>query len=224
MGAKNLSDQTSIDFSAQKTIIIQGIDITYTHGSAQDLTEHFSNLRKEFINQSELHFTHAKIIVFIRRDYKAFENFQLFEQLWEQEADYLLKNMNTRWLISAADTFTDYSKDPTICALSLASACLINTIKMQETERFLQSSENNLDNSDRIAILQSERVALFDGTSAFAVGTDDTLRNMRWRIDKLAKLNIAGKILQEIFSRLQENETVYRRFRNRHTRNKTGWW
>ena len=69
-----------------------------------------------------------------------------------------------------------------------------------------------------------ERVALFDGTSAFAVGTDDTLRNMRWRIDKVAKINIAGEILLEIFLRMQKHNTVYKRFKDKHTRNKTGWW
>jgi hypothetical protein len=47
---------------------------------------------------------------------------------------------------------------------------------------------------------------------------------MRWRIDKAAKINIAGEILLEIFSRLQEYDTVYRRFKDKHTRDKTGWW
>ena len=47
---------------------------------------------------------------------------------------------------------------------------------------------------------------------------------MRLRIDKLAKVNIAGEILLEILKRLQENDTVYKRFKDRHTREKTGWW
>ena len=69
-----------------------------------------------------------------------------------------------------------------------------------------------------------ERVLLFDGTSIFKIGTDDTLRNMRWRIDKVAKINIAGEILLEIFLRLQEHDTVFKRLRDRHSRSKTGWW
>ncbi|MDA9058196.1 hypothetical protein N9K59_02895 [Candidatus Thioglobus sp.] len=69
-----------------------------------------------------------------------------------------------------------------------------------------------------------ERVPLFDGTSVFKIGTDDTLRNMRWRIDKVAKINIAGEILLEIFLRLQKYDTVFKRLRARHSRSKTGWW
>jgi len=77
----------------------------------------------------------------------------------------------------------------------------------------------------KIARLDNEeRFSLFDGTSVFKVGTDDTLRNMRWRIDKVAKLNVAGNILLEIFLRLQTYDTVYKRFKDRHIRDKTGWW
>lgn len=224
LGAKNLSNLINTDFSQQKKILLSAGDIAYTHGSSKNLEEHFINLKKEFSGLTELHYTHAKIIVLIRRDYKAQEHFRIFENIWLQEKKYLLKNLNTRWLISATDTFADYSDDATTRALSLACACLFNTIKIQETERFFQHAEKFSDDAILIEQIQSERHALFDGTSAFTIGTDDTLRNMRWRIDKMATVNIAGEILQEIFLRLQENETVYRRFRNRHARNKTGWW
>ena len=36
--------------------------------------------------------------------------------------------------------------------------------------------------------------------------------------------NIAGKILLEIFLRLQEFDTIYKRSKERHVRDKTGWW
>lgn len=222
-GAKQLSSMISEDFSLQKNIIINGVK-DYTHGSSNDLTEHFNLLKNEFSGESELVYTHAKIIVLIRREFEVKKHLQIFEQLWEEEKKFLLENLSTRWLISAADTFADNSKDHSIQALSLACSCLLNTIKIQETERYITHANNLLDDKDRIHVLEKERVPLFDGTSAFAVGTDDTLRNMRWRIDKLAKVNIAGEILLEIFKRLQENDTVYKRFKDRHTREKTGWW
>ena len=223
-GAKGLASQIEIDFASQKKRIINGDDVVCTHGSANSLETHFNALKNEFSGQAELNYTHAKIIVLIRRDFEASENFQLFEQLWKKEKSFLLKSLNTRWLISAADTFVDYSSDATTRALSLAVSCLFNTVKIQETERFIQDADNCVDNEKRIKSLQQERVSLFDGTSAFAVGTDDTLRNMRWRIDKMAKINVAGEILQEVFIRLQKNDCVYRRFKDRHTRDRTGWW
>ena len=74
--------------------------------------------------------------------------------------------------------------------------------------------------------LQQQRVALFDGTSAFAVGTDDTLRNMRWRLEKICRLHPLGQIVLEIFDRLQQasNPNVYLRFKQRHQRERTRWW
>jgi len=224
-GAVELSNQISTDYFQQKQITIDGSETRYTHGSSNDLDEHFAALRDEFVGQSELCYTHAKIIVFIRRDFEAKHHFALFKQLWKEEKDYLLKHLNTRWLISATDTFADLSDDDAIKSLSIACSCLLNTIKIQESEHFITNYDSYEDDSKKITRLDNEeRVPLFDGISVFKVGTDDSLRNMRWRIDKAAKINIAGEILLEIFLRLQEHDTVFKRLRDRHRRSKTGWW
>jgi len=224
-GAKELSEHILIDFSHQKQIVINGDQIKYTHGSSNNLDEHFIAMRDEFIGQSELCYTHAKIIVLIRRDFDSKNHFELFEQLWKKEKDYLLKNLNIRWLISATDTFADFSDDEAIKGLSLACSCLLNTVKIQESENFITNFDSYVDDKEKIARLDNEeRIPLFDGTSVFKVGTDDTLRNMRWRIDKAAKVNIAGEVLLEIFLRLQEHNNIFKRLRDRHKRNKTGWW
>lgn len=224
VNAKNLSLNISKDFKLQKETRLDGLDKKYTYGSSNDLEEHFNSLKSEFSGESELVYTHAKIIVLIRREFEEKKYFEIFEQLWSEEKDFLLKNLNTRWLISAADTFIDHSKDFGVQSLSLACLCLFNTVKMYETERYIIQTKTLNDDPKKVKHLQNERVPLFDGTSAFAVGTDDTLRNMRWRIDKVAKHNVAGEILLEIFKRLQQNETVYKRFKDRHTRKRTGWW
>jgi hypothetical protein len=224
-GAKKLSGLISTDFSKQRKIVIDGDTKRYTHGSSHDLDEHFEALKYEFSGQSELCYTHAKIIVLIRRDFEAKKHFRIFEQLWKEEEEFLLKNLNTRWLISASDTFTDYSDDEAVQGLSIACSCLLNTIKMQESERCIINTKDNSYDKKIINRLDSgERIPLFNGVSVFKIGTDDTLRNMRWRIDKAAEINVAGKILLEIFSRLQESDTVYKRFRDKHTRVKTSWW
>jgi hypothetical protein len=224
-GAEKLSSLISTDFKSQKKKYILGGEITYTHGSANSIEGHFKALKEEFIGQSELCYTHAKIIVLIRRDFEVSNHYKLFEQLWQEEKEHLLKNLNTRWLIAATDTFADYSDDDAIKSLSIACVCLLNTVKLQESERFLTNADQCKDDNEKQNRLDNEeRFALFDGTSVFKFGTDDTLRNMRWRIDKAAKLNVAGEILLEIFKRLQKFDTVYKRTKDRHARNKTGWW
>ena len=224
-GAIELSDQIATDFSQQKQIMIDGNETHYTHGSSDNLEEHFIALKDEFIGQSELCYTHAKIIVLIRRDFDSTNHFKLLEQLWKEEKDYLLKTLNIRWLISATDTFADLSDDESIKSLSIACSCLLTTVKIQESEHYITNFDSLVDDQEKITRLDNEeRIPLFDGISVFKVGTDDTLRNMRWRIDKAAKINIAGEILLEIFLRLQENDTVFKRLRDRHKRSKTGWW
>lgn len=223
-GAKELSSMISTDFDSQINNIISVDEKVYTHGSSDNIEEHFKVLKNEFAGESELCYTHAKIIVLIRREFEQEKHYKIFEALWNEQKEFLLKNLNTRWLISATDTFTDYSENDITKALAFTSSCLINTIKLHETEKFLTKTLDVSDNYEQKEILQTKRVALFDGTSAFAVGTDDTLRNMRWRLNKISKINVAGEILLEIFNRLQVNETVYKRFKDRHTRERTGWW
>lgn len=127
--------------------------------------------------------------------------------------------------MAAADTFSDYSQDDAVKSLSVACACLLNTVKIEESERFLTNAEICQDDKEKQTQLDKEqRFALFDGTSVFKFGTDDTLRNMRWRLDKVAKINVAGEILLEIFKRLQTFDTVYKRAKDRHQRDKTSWW
>jgi len=222
--SKTFETMGDVDFSALKSTTINGDEIEYTHGSNKDIQAHISDLKNEFMGQSELLYYHAQLIVFMRREFKVKENFALFEQLWESQQGYLLTHLNMRWIVSAADTFVDHSADPLARSMAMNVITLVNTIKMNETERYLQCSEKNIDNAERLESLQNERVALPDGMSGFAVGTDDTLRNMRWRLEEVAQLHPLGEMLLVVFNKLQNQETIYKRFKNRHTRKKTSWW
>lgn len=206
--------------------MIDGSHIEYTYGSDKNLQIHLDNLKREFVGRSELEYYHATLIVLMRRDFKVKENFKKFEQLWYEQKDFLTRTLNTRWLISACDTFIDHSDDDYLKSLLMNAVILVNTIKIQESERYLTATENAKPDDSRYRSLQSERLALFDGVAGFAVGTDDTLRNMRWRLDKLAKPHPLGVLLIEIFERVQkpDADTVYSRFRDLHTRDKTAWW
>lgn len=217
-----------IDYQNLKTTLVSAGTLRYTHGSDKDLDTHITALKDEFSGQPELLYYHAKLIVLIRREANIKTNIPLFEQLWDNEANFLLQHLNTRWLISASDTFADHSQSIESSAenkaYAMACSCLINTLKMHESERYLQKIENAKDDPQRYKQLTQERVALFNGVSAFAVGTDDTLRNMRWRLDACDSDTHSYHILKTLFARVQEKDTVYKRFRDRHTRKKTAWW
>jgi len=82
MGASSLSKSINTNFASQKKLFIDDGEIQYTYGSSNDLSEHFKALRKEFSNQSEFCYTHAKLIVLIRREYDTKKHFDLLETLW----------------------------------------------------------------------------------------------------------------------------------------------
>lgn len=216
-------EQKTLDELKEK--YITGSNIEYTFGANKNLSTHITNLKKEFIDQPEICHFHATLIVLIRREVDIKENFARFKELWLLEKEFLIQHLNIRWLISACDTFIDHDDDLFLKALMMNAVVLINTIKMQETEKLL-CDQNFKENASMKHKLMSERVNLFDGISAFAVGTDDTLRNMRWRLEELSKQHELGQIVIEVFKRLNinENSNVYMRFKQRHIRPKTSWW
>lgn len=226
-GAADVANQLEhLNWNELRDDIIDGDKLEYTYGSDKDLQTHLTNLKREFVGHSELEYYHATLIVLIRRGFQVEKEFKSFEQLWYEQKEFLIKRLNTRWLISACDTFIDHSDDDYLKSLLMNAVILVNTIKMQESERYLTATENAKADNSRYSSLQNERLALFDGVAGFAVGTDDTLRNMRWRLDKLAQSHPLGGLLIEIFERVQKPsaDTVYSRFRALHTRDKTAWW
>ena len=204
-----------------------GQDRVYAHGSVPDLAGHLVRLRGEFVGQPELLYRHAQLIVLVRREADTQANYARFEQLWLAEPQFLRTQLDLRWLVAACDTFMDHAQDPVLRALAVSGPLLVNTVKLQETERFLQPALTaSVDDADALQALQSRRVGLFDGLTAFIAGTDDTLRNMRWRLGDVCALHPLGAVVLEIFERLQRegHDNVYLRFRQRHTRERTRWW
>ncbi len=212
------------DLETMKHAIIDTKFKCYTFGSKNDLNQHLSDLRKEFHGASELEFYHAKLNVLLRRKFETAKTFQKLCDLWEKEYEFLIQHLNTRWLISAADTFIDHDPDPLMKAYAFAASAIVNTCKIYETERYANNTTSTPDVAKHVEELQTKRVAFFDGTSAFAIGTDDTLRNMRWRLDSLQESPPTSLILKEVFNRINTHETAYKRLKEKHTRKNTVWW
>lgn len=221
-GRKHISAE--VDFSVLKSTVIEGDEAKQTRGSAKSVDQHLENLRREFVGQSELVWHHAKLIVLLRRRVQTAEVFGQFSALWDKEADYLCRHLNLRWLVSATDSFSDYSPDPGVKAQATLVSVLVNTIKIYETERVLAASEPVPLDPDKVHEVQARLIPLFSGLSCFTVGTDDTLRNMRWRLDPLMQERPVGMILKTVFDRLQIEDTAYARLKAMHQRDRTGWW
>ncbi|CUH61632.1 hypothetical protein [Thalassobacter stenotrophicus] len=216
--------RTEYDFAAMKENVIQLGDAVQTRGSEKSLDQHLDNLRREFSNQPELLWHHAKLIVLIRREFQIPKIYSEFRLLWEEETDFLCEHLNMRWLIAASDTFAEHDDDMAVRGAAMVTSALVNTVKMYESERLLGHADELALDPKSMERVQKELVPLFEGMSCFTVGTDDTLRNMLWRLQPFMTVQLAGSILAEIWRRLQVEDTVFKRMRAVHTREKTRWW
>lgn len=229
LGADSVApDINNVDLRQLRTSIIEGeIVSNYESEFISNLPEHISHLRSSFQGQSELLFYHAKLIVMIRREYKTLEHFQAFEKLWNQESEFLLKNLNLRWIVSACDTFIDHSKDEALRALCLSVVMIVNTVNMYESERHYWQTDklSNADYKEQKLPEGSHHLLLFDGLEGIRPERGDTLRNMSWRMKSLSKKNkLGGDIMLEVFRRLNYQYSVYSRFKPLHTKKRTQWW
>jgi LPS sulfotransferase NodH len=196
----------------------------YSYGRERDIDDHMQMLAREFTGTSSLLLYHAVINFLIRRSIDLQANITRFIELWENDRAFLLVNLDSRWLVSACDTIADHHPDATQRALAMAGTLFINTLRMYETERSL-SAKNEAEASDIAATPSlSNRVALYDGLTAFAIGQGDAIQNLFRRIEKLgADDTTAGAILHELVARANSNDTVFARLRAVHRNPATMW-
>lgn len=221
---KIFSTTMTADYSIMKRNILSLEEPFQTRGHSKDILQHVEDLKREFSGQSELVWHHAQLIVLLRRGYKIEETFRNFNELWATEKLWLCKHLNIRWLISACDTFADHSQDEKERALAFSASLMINTLKLYETERYVTNMEDTNYDPLKILYLQNSLVPIFEGMSCFTIGTDDTLRNMVWRMREISRGTITGEILLEVFSRLHQGDSVFSRLKDRHRRKNTEWW
>ena len=192
----------------------------------KDLKEHLDNLKHQFIEQSELCFYHANLIVLLRRGYKTDETFAEFEHLWNTETDYLLNHLSLRWIISACDTFIDQTNDRVRAAILLNVSTLMNTLRVYETKNFLQFDFDSIPLvDDNIEALYRSDLPLYNGLTYFRIGSDDTLKNMRNRYESFSHSDkLATSILLNVFDKLQSNDSAFATMRALHKDEKSKWW
>lgn len=172
---------------------------------------HLRMLSREFAGSPEICFAHAQLVVCIRRSRELAEVLPLFFKLWRDEAEFLARRLNSRWLISACDTFADYGT-PAQKAAAMPLVLLVNMTKLAETERRFLADPESL--PERIgAIVESHKhksqVELWDGICAYAPFGGDMPRNMFRRMMRIVDEDASlGLIARELIRRAIENDTL----------------
>jgi len=193
-------------------------DSVPSYGRKADLDRHFEMLEKEFAGQPAALLYHACLIVQIRRGVQLENSLEKFFALWDQHCERLTSELDSRWLVSALDTFSDHGRNSVEHTTAMAGVLLVNTIKLYETERLVTGQR---DNPGPYAEIKG-RQPLHDGLTAFVIGEGDMVRNMLERTRRLNTGN-TGSILQELLNRSCCSDTVFKRFRSVHKRTETMW-
>jgi hypothetical protein len=216
-----------VDFQHLKSTLVNEGEAESSRGRLEDIDDHLRMIAREFSGQPMILFYHAWLIVHIRRGQlvKAAE----FQNLWKSEPDYLIQHLNSRWLVSACDTFADIGQNDGETQLALATTLMMAVIKLYETEKCgyqVRQSFFSMISKKRQADKPSPFVSeLFDGLTTFAVGNGDLIFNLLVRTKSVSERtpSIIGQILTELLRRLHKNDTVFKRMRDRHTYEGTRW-
>jgi hypothetical protein len=193
--------------------------VTAGRGVPSTIADEMYKWRHQFIGRSALEFKHCVLTINIRRNHELQINLDAFFQAWAEEAYFLTKALDLKWLVSACDTFADHSGDDTERATALIGATLFKTIKIYETERLYRYKR-----LEPAEWPEYKLVPLFDGLKSFNIGYGDAVINLKRRIKNLVRRGTtASLMLDELFDRACKLDTAFSRWRAEHFNERTSW-
>lgn len=208
------------DIPVLKARLVPGEAPVPAYGGEPALEDHFAMLVRAFCGQPQLLLYHALLIVLLRRRIDADAGWTRYQALWRREGAFLAERLDMRWLVSACDTFIDFSPDPGERALALSGTLFANTLKLYETERWAVGTRE----ADPAYQPIDRRVDLFDGMTAFVIGQGDMVLNLHRRAAAVTRdATPCALILDALLRRASQHDTVFRRLRRRHTHAATAW-
>jgi hypothetical protein len=207
LDARSGRGQPDRQFASLKYQVIAPSSVTYVSGPGiEDLSLKLQSLRCEFENAPELCFLHAATIVKIRRGVDPLTNLSMFFDMWMAETSFLCRQLNSRWLVSAVDTYADHG-DEVERPTALMISGFFNAIKLSESERLLAREPGVHQHN-----LPEPGVPLWDGISAYNFEKGDMLRNLIDRMrDVASNRAIFGAILETMLIRASESDTLLSR-------------
>lgn len=207
------------DIDRLKCRKVPGTKARYIDERRPDVEDHIAQVRGEFIGQPEINAYHAALIVRIRRGADLAKNIPAFFALWENERQFLLDSLDSRWLISALDTFADHgAESERLGAMSILG--FMNMLKLANTEYMLCGSPTYCpvavnDNIERYPVM-------WDNRRVFHLPDDDTFVNTIRRLRAaLVEQPLFLAVFEILLRRCLENDTTLARLARMHER---GLW
>jgi len=170
----------------------------------QDAEQNIQAVKAEFVGKPLVCHELIKTIIYLRRKIDMADNTSRFFDLWENYHETLLKELDTRWLLSVVDTVIDIGDDLEAAVAMNISQC-INQCNIH-TSLLINCVDGRLDANK----LQREMKApTWDGMITVDVPTGDMVHNMMTRMDEIiSREPWLNDIWQEIKNRLRTQENL----------------
>jgi hypothetical protein len=166
------------------------------------LSKKISELEEEFKGKPEKCLEMAVCIVHIRRKINLEKNLFKFNELLTDQ--HVIKNMDTRWLVSMCDTIIDHGSHEDASKAAIITT-YINLLKLSGTYLILcdhKLNESHINNDF------SRNKPIYDGVIAFTLKNEDALINLHRRLQKIMNNNDSGLkyVWSEILKRIRSSE------------------
>lgn len=212
-----LEGDEDLGLDAWRQRLVGGRQAAAPFGRRPDLAQQLEMLAAGFVGECALVWLHAALNVALRRGLEPQRNASRLLELWAGHADLLLELLDSRWLISACDSFADHHPDPSQAALAATASFLVNTAKLYETERLATAPPQGAPPFPPAVPFQE----IFDGLTTFLPERGDMVANLVARLDACSARAITAaadpspvsSILRELVSRLLGQPSVFSRAR-----------
>ncbi len=207
------------DFENLKKRCVKGFRSYFVDYWCPDINEHIAQVSREFAGKPELCAFHAELVIRIRRKNELEKNGPLFFDLWREHAAFLIDHLDSRWLISALDTFIDHGTErESLSAMAITS--FMNAMMLAETEHRLCGSPTY--RPEEVSRNKEVYPFVWDGRRVFHLPDDDTFANTVRRLRRvLEPEKTIAAIFETLLDRMFKDDTLLTRLAKHHER---GLW
>lgn len=156
------------------------------------------------------------LIVQLRRQNNVEQNWQAFQKIIAKNLNQVCSELDTRWLISVADTYADFGS-PVEQRNALYISMIANFEKLWATHLLMYDLKPNIERTNKLR--NNETIPLWDGMYSFNINRGDMTRNLFGRLFEFQKETpVLEKILETVLKRMIENETTLANLSTYHKR------
>lgn len=199
-----------LDLAPLKTRLVTPVQEPF-RSSRSGFAHKLREMATEFEGLPELLALHGLLIANLRRRDQPPQAAPLFLRMWREEADFLLENLEARWLVSAVATFAEHGETEVQRRIGQSLNVLFSTVKLYETERLHSGAEP----WEPFAEIRKRPRRLTLMLSAYSIQSGGLDVNMLGRLwQDAAGDPVIGPLARHLLTRLDADErNIFRRLK-----------